>query len=157
MHPEHQTLLRAELRKARQSASDKDVDCEFGSYDDLLHLPILDATVRETLRLHPPVSWIWRVARAPASLPLRTPVSLNPPSSSSTTSASTIPVAKGQGIVIGIAAAQRDTSVWGADAEEWKPERWLEKKQDGEDDVDEWKTGTVLTDETRYPGIYSGM
>ena len=150
--PSIQSDLRAEVRRAAAYAGNQELtDCEFGSYDDLMSLPLLDAVLRETLRVHPPVSWIWRVARAPATLPLRNPVTLTDGSK-----VDTIPVAENQGIIIGIAACQRDVKVWGEDADEWKPERWLVANED-EDGTDEWKRGTVLTDETRYPGIYSGM
>lgn len=154
MHPSTQSSLRDEVRKAvkqRSTDSTEPSDCEFGSYDDLMRLPLLDAIVRETLRLYPPVSWIWRVARAPTSLPLRKPIIL-----SNGAKVDAIPVAVGQGIIVGIAAAHRDRSVWGDDADEWKPERWLVAAEH-EEGGDEWKRGTVLTDETRYPGIYSGM
>ena len=124
-----------------------------------MSLPLLDATIRETLRLYPPVTWIWRVARSRTVLPLRTPVRLT-----SGQYISSVPVAKNQGIIIGIGASQRDREVWGKDADEWKRERWLVrnkgKENDGEgesEERDEWKKGSILTDETRYPGIYSGM
>lgn len=118
-----------------------------------MRLPLLDACVRETLRLYPPVTWIWRVARSSTVLPLRTPLNLT-----NGDTVSSIPVAENQGIVIGIGAAQRDRAVWGEDADEWRPERWLMREEvNDEEDGDEWKQGSVLTDETRYPGIYSGM
>lgn len=47
-------------------------------------------------------------------------------------------------VVIGTATANRDPAVWGEDAEEWKPERWLDHKLDD------------ITKE-RLPGIFSGM
>jgi cytochrome P450 len=39
---------------------------------------------------------------------------------------SNIHVAKNQNIIIGIANCNRDPRVWGSDATEWKPQRWLE-------------------------------
>ena len=45
--------------------------------------------------------------------------------------------------MIGIKAVNRDPDVWGPDADEWKPERWLGKER--------------LTMEKKLPGIYSGQ
>jgi hypothetical protein len=36
-----------------------------------------------------------------------------------------IHIAKNQNVIIGIANCNRDTRIWGNDAMEWKPERWL--------------------------------
>ena len=52
-----QDRLRKEIQQAKSLKSDTDV----WKYDELMRLPFLDAVVRETLRLHGPVSWIWRV------------------------------------------------------------------------------------------------
>lgn len=69
-HPEAQARLRAEIRSLRTASSmneDGDGDGnendneEPWNYDALMRLPYLDAVVRETLRLHGPVSWIWRM------------------------------------------------------------------------------------------------
>jgi len=42
---------------------------------------------------------------------------------------SAIPVAKNQRLVISILAANHNKAVWGEDASEWKPERWLKSSQ----------------------------
>ena len=34
-------------------------------------------------------------------------------------------IRKGQNLIVAFGATNRLKSVWGADAEEWKPERWL--------------------------------
>lgn len=41
--------------------------------------------------------------------------------------------------------------MWGEDADEWKPERWL--NEDGSVRV----TATKDADGERFPGVYSGM
>lgn len=174
-HPAAQARLRHEVRYAKASSLDLDNDEKdggaFGDYDTLMRLPFLDAIIRETLRLHAPVSWIWRVARAQTVLPLHKPISLCEPKSDSSSpakneSVSAIPVAKGQGVILGIAASQRREDVWGADAAIWKPERWLSQEEDAtanvRKDKDEWEmsvepVSALVDSEARYPGIYSGM
>ena len=47
-------------------------------------------------------------------------------------------------VVIGILACNRNTSIWGSDADEWKPERWLNPLPDSVTDA-------------RVPGIYSNL
>ena len=48
-------------------------------------------------------------------------------------------------VIIGIAASNTDKAIWGDDAHEWKPDRWL---------------GGIpyrTDDDTKVPGVYSGM
>ena len=58
-----QARLRAEVRELRKRSGpgNDDNDELPWDYDALMRLPYLDAIVRETLRLHGPVSWIWRM------------------------------------------------------------------------------------------------
>lgn len=53
-------------------------------------------------------------------------------------------VPKGTGIVIGILASNVNTAIWGPDAHEWKPERWLEPLPESVTDA-------------RIPGVYSNL
>lgn len=53
-------------------------------------------------------------------------------------------VPKGTGIIIGILACNRSRAIWGPDADEWKPERWLGPLPDSVVDA-------------RVPGIYSNL
>lgn len=91
-------------------------------------------------------------ARQPTTLPLRRPVYLKDGSV-----ITSIPVARNQGVILGIAAAHRDERVWGADAWEWKPERWLKSSTGGADDADARVSSALLDEDARYPGVYSGM
>jgi cytochrome P450 len=55
-----------------------------------------------------------------------------------------VSVPAGTIIFVGIAGSNRSEAVWGEDAKEWKPERWLgDLKQKGPKE--------------KVPGIYSGM
>ena len=55
-----------------------------------------------------------------------------------------IPVPKGTDVMVGILESNRNKAVWGEDALEWKPERWLSPLP-----------GTVA--EARIPGVYSNL
>ena len=57
---------------------------------------------------------------------------------------SEIPLPKGSVVVIGILACNRPMTIWGPDADEWKPERWLNPLPDSIIDA-------------RMPGIYSNL
>ncbi|PIL23347.1 cytochrome P450 [Ganoderma sinense ZZ0214-1] len=89
-------------------------------YDTLVSLPYLDAVVRETLRLYPPTSLINRVATKDAILPLQDPIR-------ATTGEETqaVHVPAGTNVIISILGANRNPRIWGDDAGEWRPGRWL--------------------------------
>ncbi|KAJ6482242.1 cytochrome P450 [Mycena vulgaris] len=113
-HPEAQDKLRKDL--ARFGSVDP-------TWDQLVsqELPYLDATVHEVLRLHPAVPETLRKASKDDIIPLGTPV-VTP----SGETISSIAVAKGSAIVAPIRCINRSEAIWGPDAKEFKPERWLE-------------------------------
>ncbi|KAF9457370.1 cytochrome P450 [Collybia nuda] len=104
------------------------------SYDEIMGLPWLDAVIKETLRLYPPVPFVRRTATKERTVPY----SATGDGENMTTV--TIPV--GTTLFVGIAGSNRLESVWGPDAKEWKPQRWL---------------GAETHNGLRLPGIYSGM
>ncbi|KAG1780536.1 cytochrome P450 [Suillus placidus] len=110
-HPDVQTRLREEL-------------LAFGAdptYDQLkANLPYLDAIVHEVLRLHPPVGEFTRLAAADDVIPLSEPVRMV-----SGELTDSISIAKGTRITISAAAINRSLAIWGPDAKEFKPDRWL--------------------------------
>ncbi|KAG2040943.1 cytochrome P450 [Suillus americanus] len=110
-HPDVQTRLREEL-------------LAFGAdptYDQLkANLPYLDAVVHEILRLHPAVPLFTRRAREDDVIPLSEPVCTR-----SGKMTDSISIAKGSSIVISIGAINRSLAIWGPDAKEFKPDRWL--------------------------------
>ncbi|KAG2155793.1 cytochrome P450 [Suillus bovinus] len=110
-HPDVQTRLRGEL-------------IAFGAdptYDQLkVNLPYLDAVVHEILRLHPPVPEFTRLAAADDVIPLSEPVR-----TVSGNMTDSISIAKGTLITISVAAINRSSAIWGPQAKEFKPERWL--------------------------------
>ncbi|KAJ6568241.1 cytochrome P450 [Mycena vulgaris] len=112
MHPEKQERLRAEL----SSFTTKDP-----SYEDLTTgLPYLDAIVRETLRMHPVLSESTRVALEDDILPLSKPIQ-----TASGTLIDKLPIRKGAELTTSILYTNLSKTIWGEDAAEFKPERWL--------------------------------
>ncbi|KAF9253982.1 cytochrome P450 [Marasmius fiardii PR-910] len=65
-HPEVQEKLGEEINDAFQGS---DIP-----YNQLVSLPYLDAIVRETMRVYPPIHWVLRTAIKDTVLPLSTPV-----------------------------------------------------------------------------------
>lgn len=78
-------------------------------------------------------------ARKDAVLPLSTPIRGN---DGSTISEIVIP--KDTSIIIGIREVNTSTEIWGTDAAQWKPERWLSPLPES-------------VTNARVPGIYSNM
>ncbi|KAF8633081.1 hypothetical protein AX15_001529 [Amanita polypyramis BW_CC] len=113
LHPEVQDKLRQELREARQKHGDL-------SYDELTSLPYMDAISRETLRLYPPVPTMHRAAKKDMILPLSTPVK-----GLDGHDMHEIFVPSGTLVLVSAFNSNRNPEIWGLDAHEWKPERWL--------------------------------
>ncbi|KAJ7706346.1 cytochrome P450 [Mycena rosella] len=112
MHPEKQDRLRAEL------SSFTTID---PSYEELTNgLPYLDAIVRETLRLHPVLSESTRVALEDDVLPLSKQIR-----TVSGTLIDKVPIRKGTELTTSILYTNLSKTIWGEDATEFKPERWL--------------------------------
>ncbi|KAF8225656.1 cytochrome P450 [Tricholoma matsutake] len=136
-HPNLQIRIRQELIDAKKANPNEDLD-----FYELNSLPLLDAVCKETLRLYTPVTFVWRQTMEDTIVPLQFPVRDN-------TGAliRELPIAKGTAVYLGLAAANRSNTIWGPDATEYKPERWLGKLG---------REGTT-DNNTRLPGIYSNM
>ncbi|GAA6059304.1 hypothetical protein JCM10212_005884 [Sporobolomyces blumeae] len=115
-----QDRLRQEIRTARAQALERGRE-ELDS-EDLGGLEFLDAVVRETLRLEPPLAATPRTAIKDDLIPLSTPV---PSATDPKRLISHVPVKKGQTCWLGIYAANRNPAIFGDDAEEFRPERWI--------------------------------
>ncbi|KAF7432814.1 cytochrome P450-dit2 [Pleurotus ostreatus] len=139
LHPKEQERVRAEVIAARANVNGADF-----SYDELMALPYLDAVVRESLRLHAPFTFISRTARKEMILPFSTPIPVQDPSPNGRTHVTSVHVKPNTNIILGLGAANRDPQIWGEDADEWLPDRWLD--QPPEEVAKE-----------RLPGIYSGI
>ena len=60
-----------------------------------------------------------------------------------------IPVKANTRIIVGIYAANRSKDIWGEDADEWRPERWLEEGKSTKERI----AGAT----EQLPGSYSGL
>ncbi|SJL11719.1 uncharacterized protein ARMOST_15127 [Armillaria ostoyae] len=98
-HPEHQSIIREELKQSYHN-----------DYDSL---PFFNAAIKETLRLHPFAHTPARAAPHDDVLPLM--------------GSKTLVIPKGQTLLCSIYLYNRLPSIWGTDAEEWNPARFLDK------------------------------
>ncbi|EIN04552.1 cytochrome P450 [Punctularia strigosozonata HHB-11173 SS5] len=106
-------------RKLREELLSVPIDTP--TMDELNALPYLDAVIRETLRVHAPVSATTRVAMKDEVIPVSEPYT-----DKDGNVHHEIRVNKGDYIQIPIVAVNRASHIWGSDAHEFKPERWLE-------------------------------
>ncbi|KAL8868165.1 MAG: hypothetical protein Q9174_005166 [Haloplaca sp. 1 TL-2023] len=106
-HPQTQQRLRDEMHSILPHPSDPTTVV---TSDMIEKLPYLNAVCRESLRLFPPVAVTIRIA-------VRDTIIAN----------QAIP--KGTNITIPPWAVNCNTAIWGQDAEEFRPERWLEVQQ----------------------------
>ncbi|KZT69443.1 cytochrome P450 [Daedalea quercina L-15889] len=118
--PDIQHKLRTELLS---------VQTDTPSMDELNALPYLDAVVREAMRLHAPVAVTAREACKDDTIPLNTPYTDRHDQVHDH-----IKIQKGTQILIPILALNRSKALWGADAFEFKPERW-EKVPEAAQDI----------------------
>ncbi|KAI8976646.1 cytochrome P450 [Trametes punicea] len=116
-HPEVQDEVRRELLDATTHAGRTLFDLD---YDAFAKLPHLEAVVRETLRMYPVFYMSNRVSDEDAVLPLSEPIT-----GTDGRSITELFVPAGTTIWINMLGSNRDPTIWGPDAGEWKPARWL--------------------------------
>ncbi|KAG2344709.1 cytochrome P450 [Suillus weaverae] len=112
-HQDAQNRLCEEIQQAMAELGGLD-------YDALANLPYLNAVCRETLRLYPPVTMVARTALDDIVLPFSRPVK-----GDDGTYMREVLVPKNTNVIVSILNSNRDPGIWGDDALEWKPERWL--------------------------------
>ncbi|KAM0789153.1 hypothetical protein ACM66B_000004 [Microbotryomycetes sp. NB124-2] len=118
-----QDRLRAEVRAARAAAEAEGQDDL--SLDSLNGLEYMDAVVREILRVEPPVSMTLREAAADDVVPLSKPIKTK----DGKRELVNFYVKKGARVMVSIVAVNKDPALWGKDAEEFNPDRWLGGKE----------------------------
>ncbi|KIL67272.1 hypothetical protein M378DRAFT_73991 [Amanita muscaria Koide BX008] len=115
-HPEMQDKLRRELLQF--SGSDP-------TWDQVVTgsaCPYLDAVVHESLRLHPPVQALQRIADKDDVVPLSSPIK-----TSSGKMVDSVFVPKGTMVTTPFVHMNRSEAFWGPNAKQFVPERWLEE------------------------------
>ncbi|KAI0028309.1 cytochrome P450 [Vararia minispora EC-137] len=133
LHAEVQERLREELTEACGKAGDI-------GHDDLIELPYLEAVCRETLRLYPPAHFVYRQCLEDCVLPLAHPYT----DVNGKEHRELFVPGGGTMVYVSIVGVNRDKAIWGPDAGEWKPERWLSPLPDS-------------VTEARIPGVYANL
>ncbi|VDB84013.1 unnamed protein product [Peniophora sp. CBMAI 1063] len=128
LQPNVQDKLRQEIVRA-QSASIGEGNIDGLAYDALMKLPFLDAVCRETLRLFAPLPFRNRRSLRSHIVTLTDGTSVHIPAHTE--------------ILVNIHSLNTDESIWGPDAHEWKPERWL-------------KPLPQSVSQTKIPGVWGG-
>ncbi|PWN34599.1 cytochrome P450 [Meira miltonrushii] len=108
-----QARLRAELNADEFQGWQSD-------FSVLNGMPYLDAVCTEVLRLYPAIASINRICWQDTVIPLSRPITLR-----DGTTTDKVPIKKGEYIYISAASVNRNASVWGKNANEFLPERWL--------------------------------
>ncbi|RSH93858.1 hypothetical protein EHS25_006507 [Saitozyma podzolica] len=108
--PQMQTKLRTECLAYGESLP----------FEQLDQLPYLDAVVMEVLRVYPSLPSTIREAQKDDIIPLAEPIQ-----DRNGKTVSSIRIRRGQVIYVPIEQLQVATCVWGPDAREFNPERWL--------------------------------
>ncbi|RPD74082.1 cytochrome P450 [Lentinus tigrinus ALCF2SS1-7] len=133
-HPSAQARLRQEIVDAQAGGKESRL-----GYDDLVSLPYLDAVCRETLRLYAPAPFRFRETREDVVLPLSAPIR-----GRDGKMITEIPLPKDTTILVGVMSSNTSKALWGDDAYEWKPERWLSPLPEA-------------VTEAKIPGVYSHL
>ncbi|KAJ6086421.1 cytochrome P450, partial [Penicillium canescens] len=99
-----------ELRKEIDQAVDSGKLSDFPSYSEVVQLPLLKATIKEALRLHPGVGFTMPRVVDQTGIEL-----------------SGMYIPPGWKVGMNAAVVGRDEGVYGLDANKFRPERWLER------------------------------
>ncbi|KAI9446023.1 cytochrome P450, partial [Lactarius indigo] len=114
-NPECQERVRAEIATIRAKKCGEEL-----SAADLESMAYTLATLKEVLRLHPIVHTMLKEATRDDVIPLSSPIATR-----SGEKISSIPVRKGTLVDLAVGVYNRLPEIWGADANEFKPKRFL--------------------------------
>ncbi|KAI0253590.1 cytochrome P450 [Lactifluus subvellereus] len=113
-HPESAREIREEIAAVRARIGARDF-----SINDLEGMSTMLAALKESMRLHPIVWQLSRIAARDDVIPLAFPITTK-----SGQQISAIPVRKGTHIDLSFCSYARVPEVWGEDADKWNPERF---------------------------------
>ncbi|KAI0717427.1 cytochrome P450 [Cerioporus squamosus] len=134
-HPDVQKKLREEILSAAETdGTDGTID-----FDKLVDMTYMDAVCRETLRVSPGVTALFRNTTQDVLMPVIKPMRMR-----DGTLSKAVHIPNGTRVIANIRACNRDSALWGPDAEEWRPSRWL-------------KPLPRELEEAHIPGVYSHM
>ncbi|KAJ7139550.1 cytochrome P450 [Mycena epipterygia] len=129
-YPDIQTRLRTEIMSApapsdaatskRNSTSSVSSTSSVMQADTIDALPFLDAVVRETLRVVPPVHGTVRVATTDDLIPISHPVVLR----NGKIMNEHVRISKGSFVHIPLEGINLSEDIWGSDARQFNPDRW---------------------------------
>ncbi|KIJ36043.1 hypothetical protein M422DRAFT_261592 [Sphaerobolus stellatus SS14] len=118
-NPEVQERLRQEIsNKQAEIGGD---DATFTPYD-YESMPYLNAVLKESMRLNPILSESYRTNRADDVLPLSEPIQ-----GTDGKVYNELTVSKGTIVVVDVTSTNRRKDLWGEDADQFNPERWLKE------------------------------
>lgn len=117
-HPRVVAALRDELRRAKLPVGEDQSEPYVPTMDDVQALPYFEATIREGLRLYPPASFTVKHCIKDSWLPTD--------GKSHDAGAGTF-VPAGTDVAVSVYAMGRLPRVWGADAAQFRPERFLDE------------------------------
>ncbi|KAK0187587.1 cytochrome P450 [Armillaria mellea] len=117
LHPEDQAKIREEIVQTKLNAQGA---LTSNDYDSMVWL---NACIKEALRFHPLVYVLFRKSAQDDVLPLAEPIT-----TSDGKVCSEISISKGQTVMASVYTYNRLPSVWGEDAEEWNPGRFLDNR-----------------------------
>ncbi|KAI0089302.1 cytochrome P450 [Irpex rosettiformis] len=120
-HPKYQNHLREEVKQKREEIAERDGEGVDFEMEDLESMPFLQALLKEVLRFHPIVYHLSRSAAKDDIIPLSEPIV-----TATGEIIEEIPIAKGQGFLISVCAYNRIKSIWGEDANEFNPQRFID-------------------------------
>ncbi|KAJ4479612.1 cytochrome P450 [Lentinula edodes] len=127
-NPELQDQLRTEIKSTERKIADRG-EFEF-TLNDYEEMPLLNAICKETLRFHPIALHLFRTANEDDVIPLSKPIV-----GKTGQLITEIPVPKGTRIVGSCSAYNRNLTIFGEDAHEFNPYRWLEGRVKTEDNL----------------------
>ncbi|EMD39705.1 hypothetical protein CERSUDRAFT_112008 [Gelatoporia subvermispora B] len=158
--PAVQAQLRTHLRSIPVSSSSSSPPTVL--FERIARLPYLECVVREALRLHAPVCSTMRVATADDVVPVSEPYV-----DRAGQLRDCVRVRRGDIMTIPFQAMNRAPDVWGADAREFRPERWAAAVDGAESDEGESAEGDGDREGTtgagarawkrKMPGLWSNL
>ncbi|KIK60492.1 hypothetical protein GYMLUDRAFT_609833 [Collybiopsis luxurians FD-317 M1] len=118
-NPQLQARLRAEITATQEAIFDRG-DSEF-TLRDFEEMPLLNAVAKETLRFYPVAMHLFRTSYEDDVLPLSKPLM-----GQNGQLITEIPIPKGTQVIGSCHAYHRNKEIFGEDAHEFNPDRWLE-------------------------------